>query len=188
MDFWMVLYLVYLFVICILNAFAGGVWISTGKTWDKIVGAAAILMGILGMGYAFSLMMGVSSIYAAYLMIAPLVGLGLIITVDSWYIYKETKSVWVLLIAIYNTIVTLWNLVMMLKLLKDVEFEDIVKIGAAGGGAVAFGLSNAEALLLSLAISAIIVVIVACAGRKLYNSGDVEARKIDDRYKQKSHA
>jgi len=182
MDIWMIVYLIYLFVISIWNAFAGGIRMTTGKTWDKIVGVSAILMAILGMGYAFCLMMGVSSIYAAYLMIAPIVGIGLIITADSWYIYKETKSVWVLLLAIYNTVVTLWNLVLMFKILKDVKWEDVAKIGA-GGTAVAFGLSNTEALLLSLAIAAIVAIIVAWIGRKLSNDGDVEARKIPDGYK-----
>lgn len=178
MDFWMILYLIYLFVICIWNAFAGGIRISTGKTWDKIVGVAAILTGILGMSYAFSLIMGVSPLFATYLLIAPLVGLGLIITVDSWYIYKETKNIWALLIAIYNTVVTLWNLVTLIKLFKDVDLEDVLKIGA-GGGVVAYGLSNAHALFLSLAIAAAIAVLIAWAGRKLYHNGDVEVRKID---------
>lgn len=185
MDFWMIVYLLYLFVISIWNAFAGGIRMTTGNMWDKIVGVSAILMAILGMGYAFCLMMGVSSIYAAYLMIAPIVGIGLIITADSWYIYRETKSIWALLLALYNTFVTLWNLVLMFRILKDVKWSDVVKVGAGGAG-VAFGLSNSEALLLGLAIASIIALIVAWIGRKLSNDGDVEARKVPDGYKQRA--
>jgi len=184
----MMLYSVFVLVISVWNAFAGGVRISTGKTWDKIVGVTAILAGTLGMCYILSLMMGVSPIFVTYLIIAPFVGMGLIITIDSWYLYKETKSKWILLLAIYNTIVTLWNLILMIKIFKDVKFEDIVKIGAGGGAAVVFGLSNAEAFLFSLAIAAIIAIIVSWAGRRLYNNDDVEVRKIPDRYKQRTYA
>lgn len=186
MELGMMLYSVFVLVISVWNAFAGGVRISTGKTWDKIVGVTAILAGTLGMCYILSLMMGVSPIFVTYLIIAPFVGMGLIITIDSWYLYKETKSKWILLLAIYNTIVTLWNLILMIKIFKDVKFEDIVKIGA-GGGAVAFGLSNAEAFLFSFAIAAIIAIIVSWAGRRLYNNDDIEVRKIPDGYKQRAY-
>ena len=188
MEIGMMLYSVFVLVISVWNAFAGGVRMSTGKTWDKIVGVTAILAGILGMSYILSLMMGVSPIFVTYLIIAPFVGMGLIITIDSWYLYRETGNKWILLLAIYNTIVTLWNLVLMIKIFKDVKFEDIVKIGAGGGAVVAFGFSNAEAFLFSLAIAAVIAIIVALMGRRLYNNDDIEVRKIPDGYKRRAYA
>lgn len=186
MELGMMLYVLFVFVISIWNSFAGGIRMSTGKMWDKIVGVTAILAGTLGMCYILSLMMGVSPIFVVYLIIAPFVGMGLIITIDSWYLYRETKSKWILLLAIYNTVVTLLNLILMIKIFKDVKFEDIAKIGA-GGGAVVLGLSNTEAFLFSLAIAAIIAIVVAFIGHRLYNSDDVEVRKIPDGYKQKTY-
>ena len=181
MGFGMMLYLMYVFVISVWNAFAGGVRMSSRKTWDKVVGVTAVVAGILGMTYGFSLLLGVFPLFAAYLIIAPLVGLGLIIVVDSWYIYKETKSIWVLVIAIYNTVVTFWNIILMIKLLKDVKWEDIVKIG--GGGAVAFGLSNVMGLLVSAIVSLIIGIIIAWMGHKLFSDGEAELRKVPSGFK-----
>lgn len=181
----MTAYLIYLFVICIWNAYAGGARMTTGKTWDKIVGVTAILAGILGMAYGFSLIMGVSPIFVTYLIIAPYVGMGLIITADSWYIYKETKSIWVLLLALYNTLVTLYNLILMIEILKNVDWDDVVKLGGAGAAA-AWGLSNAEAFVLSLAASLVLSVVVALIGRKLARNGDLEVRKVPDSFRQKT--
>ena len=182
MEFGMILYTLFVLVISIWNSFAGGIRMSTGKMWDKIVGVTAVLAGTLGMCYIFSLVMGVSPIFVVYLIIAPFVGMGLIITLDSWYLFRETRSKWILLLAVYNTVVTFWNLVLMIKIFKDVKFEDIVKIGA-GTGVVAFGLSNAEAFLLSFAIAAVIAVVIAFIGHRLYDNDDIEVRKIPDGYK-----
>lgn len=182
MDWLMIVYMAYLFGLSIWNAFASGARLSSEKRWDKVVGTAALATSVLGLTYGFSLILGVPPLFTVYLLIAPLVGLGLIITVDTWYLYQETKSKFVLLLAIYNTVVSVWNLMLAIKILKDVKAQDIAKLAPAVGAGVLAELSNIFLLLLSAIMGLVLAGIVCWLGYKVFKHKDV--RKVPDKFRK----
>lgn len=178
MNIGIVLYLLYVFVLSCWNSYAGGARFSSEELWDKIAGISGMLIGVIGLGLGFSIIFGVNPLLTVYVIGIPIVGLGIIITVDSWIIYKKTRSPIVLLIALYNTFVSFWNIFQVFQLFRKVKAKDIGNIAKAGaaGGAGLYVLSNLYALLLSFAIGAIIGIMISYTG---YKGGIEGSRKTE---------
>ncbi len=173
-------YLIYLFILSTWNAFAAGARLTSSQRWDKIAGIAAIIIAVIGYSYGLSIIFNISPLLMAYLIGIPLVGVCVIITVDTWMLYRETKSKLTLVVAIYNTFVTLWNIVQVIRLFKDLKpqrIADLARAGAAGG---AVGIASAYLMIAGIMVlSTLLSLIIAFASYRIF-SESANFRKVPE--------
>lgn len=109
------LYAIYAFIIGGVNVNSGLMMVKR-EGWEQWVGFSALIVGAVALVAGFQALLG---FYVDPLMLLiPLVGAGLVITVESWRQVRETGSFFGVLLALYNTFAWVINLLHLLSILQ----------------------------------------------------------------------
>lgn len=116
------------FAVSAWNSYGSGqIYERSDSLWSKVVGVSGLGLGFVGMMYSFILAgIGLGYVGEEFLLASnvilgiPIIGFGIIITIESWMIAVKEGGFWNYLITIYNTVAMGWNIFAWIKSFKEV--------------------------------------------------------------------
>jgi hypothetical protein len=163
--------------ICLWDSFASGILWGHAKTGaEKVIAAAALIVGVVGMLYVVVLVAVLLGYLPEDFLIAenvilgiPLVCAGLVITIDGWRQTLKYKKWWMILISLWNSFAMIWDIIVIVRSLSEFggALKGIAKFGEDSPGSVR--------VIIFVAIAAAAAGILAVA---LFIAGKDYAEKI----------
>jgi hypothetical protein len=133
------LFVVINIIICLWDSFASGIlWRHAETGMEKVIAAAALIVGVVGMLYTVVLVAVILGYLPEAFLIAqnvilgiPLVCAGVVITVDGWRQAIRTKKWWMFAISLWNTFAMVWDIIVIIKSLSSFgsALKEIAKFG-----------------------------------------------------------
>jgi len=164
-------------LICLWDSYAGGILWGSSKDniFYKMTAMCALIIGFVGLLYSFVLI-GVLTNYLpeTYLILSnvflgiPLIGAGIVITIQGWIDSIRHRSIFGILISLWNTFAMFWNI--------KVWIDSVKMLSEIGIGKALEGDGDSKIKIIIFLIIALIVAVAISFG--LFFVGEKKGKEM----------